>query len=777
MFHSRITLVFWLLFSLPAFAQQPTQTIKGTVLDIASNRPVAFANISIQAVHAFATADSLGSFSIPNIPVGCYSLAITAVAYQAFVMNEILVTSAKETFLNIFLEEKTTNLAEVVIQPKLSKEMPLNATASISAKMLSVEEARRYAGGFDDPARLVSAFAGVSSNIGNNGIIVRGNSPKSLQWKLEGIEISNPNHFADNASFGGGVLSALSSQCLANSDFFTGAFPAEYSNALSGVFDISMRKGSNTQREHTFQIGLTGIDFASEGPFRKNGKASYLFNYRYSTLALMRPLLPENGGNGVKYQDLSFKLNFPTKAAGTFSVWGIGLIDYTGVKAKADTLEWLTPNDRQTQDIGMNMGALGLSHKYFINDKSYIKTIVAATTNGIDFSIKTLQKNGELDPESNVKNNSLNLVFSSLINTKFSAKHTNKTGIVITNMAYHLELNKAVLKDYRSIVNENGSSILATAYSNSTFKFSDMLTLNLGLNAQLFTLNQHYTIEPRAGIKYQFQSNQSFSFAYGLHSRLDRLNYYFAKNAKYGNEAINQKLDFTKAHHWVIGYDLNITENLHLKTEAYFQYLFNVPVIKDSSFSFINLINDWFVNEKLQNTGNGRNYGIDISLDKYLTNGFYYSFTASVFNSEYKAGDQIWRNTRYNRNYVFNFLMGKEWTLGNSKQKTFGINTRFSYQGGDRYSPIDAVASNKIQDVVFNENKAFSSQLTPSFTAHLTLLYRVNKAKTTRELALKILNAGMYHEFYDFRYNYPSQSVQEHREAIIIPNLSYKIEF
>ena len=140
--------------------------------------------------------------------------------------------------------------------------------------MLSVEEASRYAGGFDDPARLVSAFAGVSSNVGNNGISVRGNNPKSLQWKFEGIEISNPNHFADGNVFGGGVLSALSSHNLGNSDFFSGAFPAEYSNALSGVFDMNLRKGNSGKKERTIQIGLTGLDYAEEGPGIKGGKAT-----------------------------------------------------------------------------------------------------------------------------------------------------------------------------------------------------------------------------------------------------------------------------------------------------------------------------------------------------------------------------------------------------------------------------------------------------------------------------------------------------------------------
>ena len=771
--YSKLIFITVFLFSFTVFAQKPTQTVKGVVLDNASNQPIAFASISINSLRVGISSDSEGNFMLPKIPIGSYNISISAVGYEPFAMNEILVTSAKETYLNIFLKEKITTLSEVTVKPKVNKEVPLNTTASVSAKMLSVEEARRYAGGFDDPARLVSSFAGVSSNVGNNGIVVRGNNPNSLQWKFEGIEIPNPNHFADNYTFGGGLLSALSSHSLGNSDFFSGAFPAEYSNALSGVFDMAMRKGNNAKHEHTVQIGLTGLDFASEGPFKKDGKSSYLFNYRYSTLALLRPLLPEGGGNGVEYQDLSFKLNFPTKKAGTFSVWGLGLKDKTGLKAKTDKQDWDDITDKQSTDISLYMRTFGVSHKYFINDKAYIKSTLATTTNGFDFSIENLQDNGSLKPESNVKNISTNLIFSSLINTKFSAKQTNKTGVVLTKMNYNLALNK----NAQSIVDDKGSSVLATAYTNSTFNFSEKFTMNAGLNAQLFTLNNNYTVEPRIGFRYQHQANQSLNFGYGLHSRLERLNYYFAKNKSEGNVAINKNLDFTKSHHFVLGYDLSLSENLHFKAETYYQYLYNVPVIKDSSFSFINLVNDWFFNKKLENTGYGRNYGIDLSLDKYLINGFYYTVTASLFNSEYQGGDKIWRNTRFNRNYVFNFLIGKEWTFGKSNQKTFGVNTRLSYQGGDRYSPINASASTKNQAVVFDETSAFSNQLTPSFTTHLTVVYRLNKPKSTRELALKILNVGQYNEFYEFRYNYKTQSVQEHREAIIIPNLSYKIEF
>jgi len=765
-----------LFLSLSIFAQQPTQSIRGTVIDNASNSPLAFVNIVIQNTNKGTTTDSLGNFLLHNITVGRYNIQVSMMGYEPIILKEIQVTSGKEIFLSISLKETITSLTEVVVKPKVNKEQPLNSTATVSAKMLSVEEAKRYAGGFDDPARLVSAFAGVSSNVSNNAIVVRGNSPQALQWKLEGVEIPNPNHFADLSAFGGGGLTALSSQLLANSDFFSGAMPAEYGNSLSGVFDIFMRKGNNKKAEHTLQVGLLGIDVSSEGPFKKEGKSSYLFNYRYSTLALLEPLLPENAG-GTKYQDLSFKLNFPTKQAGTFSVWGIGLIDKSGAEAKKNSIEWKYDTDKENQNVKQYMGAVGVSHKIFLNKKQFIKSSIATTINALNFSTERINNSLLLSPKNRIDNKNYNLILNSFINSKISSKHTNKSGFVITNMNYDLLLKNAlpIGSPLQTIVAEKGNSNLLSAYSNSTLNLNEKLTINVGINTQFFTLNNHYNIEPRVGVKYQFAPTQSFSLAYGLHSRLERLNYYFVKNN--GGESINKNVDFTKSHHFVLAYDVSLSEFTHLKVETYYQHLFNVPVIADSSFSMINQQNDWFFNGKLQNTGNGKNIGADITFEKYLSQGYYYMITASLFNSHYKGGDNVWRDTRYNRNYTFNFLIGREWKLGKNKQNILGLNARLSYQGGDRYSAINTTLSTQNQDVVFDERNAFNNQVSPAFTSHFTASYKINKKKSAQEIALKIINATQYKEFIGFQFNYQTQKVDEHREAIFIPNLSWKIEF
>ncbi len=771
-----ISIFILLLLSTRLFAQQPTQTIRGTVIDEASNVPLVYAAVGLQNTTIGTTTDSLGNFTLKNVPIGRYDIIVSHIGYSPAMLREIQVTSAKENFLDVTMKATTSTLDEVVIKTKVNKEQPLNSMATVSARMLSVEEAKRYAGGFDDPARLVSAFAGVSSNVGNNAIVVRGNSPQSLQWKLEGVEISNPNHFADVAAFGGGGLTALSTQLLANSDFFSGAMPAEYNNALSGVFDIFMRNGNNQKHEHTFQLGLIGIDAASEGPFSKKSRSSYIFNYRYSTLALLAPLLPANAG-GVRYQDLSFKLNFPTLKAGTFSIWGMGLIDRSGAKAKADIDEWKYNEDRENEDVKQYMGTAGITHKIFLNHRQYLKSTFAVTANGIDLHNEIADSSFNLSPQNVVDNKLYDLVFTSFLNTKFGARHTNKSGFVITNMNYSMLLKNAIMAGMplQTLVSESGSSTLAAAYSNSMININDKITLNMGINGQWFAYNNAWSVEPRAGIKYRFAPKQTLSLAYGLHSRLERLNYYFIKDNQ--NQYVNKKLGFTRAHHLVLGYDISTSEFTHFKVEGYFQQLFDVPVMAGNSFSLINQQNDWFFGGKLQNTGKGRNYGLDVTFEKYLSRGFYYMATASLFNSEYQGDDKVWRNTRYNRNIALNFLTGKEWLLGKNKNRILNLNARLSFQGGDHYSPVNATASVANQSVVFDETRAFSQQYTPAFTSHFTASYKLNKKTTAHEFALKIINLTQYKEYLGFQYNYRTQMVDTQREAVFIPNLSYKIDF
>jgi hypothetical protein len=769
-----------LIMSIHTVKAQSNQVINGIVTDKVTSLPIPFANVSIlnsQPLIGTVT-DSLGVFILSPVATGRYDIEVSFIGYDKKIVREVLVVSGKQTPLAIELEENLTQLDEVVIRPSLDKNKSLNPFAFVSARMLSVEEASRYAGGFDDPARLASAFAGVASNNSNNGIVVRGNAPRYLQWRMEGVEIPSPNHFNDLRSFGGGTLTALSAQMLANSDFLTGAFPAEYSNALSGVFDMNLRKGNTEKTERTFQLGLIGLESSQEGPFKKGGKSSYIFNHRYSTLGLLEPLLPD-GASSITYQDFSFKLSFPINKAGVFSVWGLGLIDGAQNNPKKDSTDRKYYDDSQEDKIRMRTGALGINHKIFLKNKAYLQTVLSATANETDWKTKALDQSEQLVPFSNISNTNWEYALSSFLNNKLGERHTNRTGVRIRFLNYDLKLNRAanIGENPTEIVSATGSSTLSSAFTNSSIFLTSRLKLNLGVTAQHFSLNNNYSIEPRVALTQNIGEKHTLGLAYGLHSRIESLYMYFNNSLSTGEKAVNKNMDFTKAHHLVFSYDWNITDIVHLKVEPYFQQLYDVPVMAGTSFSAVNFQSDWFFAEKLINEGQGRNYGLDITLEKYMSDGFYYMATTSIFESKYKGGDDVWRNSRFNRKYVVNLLAGKEWKVGKHKQNTVNINGRITFQGGDRFSPIDEQATKAKKTIVYDETTAYSVQSDPITNVHLTFAYRKNKAKSSREVALKIVNLTQQPDFFGYQYNFRTGGIDKDVETILLPNLSYKIQF
>lgn len=776
---SLMLIVLLLAVPVKATGRNGTSAIQGRVYDKNSDAELPYATLVLMradSVVASTLTDSAGMYRFNDVAPGRYDLKATYVGYAPSIYRELLATSTHDLIVNVPMSENASMMNEVVVSPHVNKAQPLNSMALTGGRMLAVEEASRYAGGLDDPARLASSFAGVATNVGDNGIVVRGNAPKFLQWRIEDVEVPNPNHFAEIAGFGAGGLAAISSNVIGNSDFFTGAFPAEYGNALSGVFDIKLRSGNNSRHEHAVALGTMGIDVASQGPFKKGAAASYIFNYRYSTLSLMSGFLPE-GAEAMKYQDLSFKINLPTGQAGTFSLWGIGLIDSNGEEPKTNPDEWEYKNDREGWKNNLYMGAAGLAHRISLSEKSYLKTTLAATVSAIRSKGKIVADDEAVVPENSISKTSTNLILNSYVNTKFSTKHTNRSGLTVTGLFYNLNiLDSQIIGEPLAIVSDNkGATALIEAHSNSSFSLGNRWKLNAGVHLQYLALNNKYAIEPRLSASYQLDSQSSVAMAFGMHSRMEMLNYYFTRGEN--GELYNKNLDFTRALHLSLSWQRTFGENLRLLVEPYVQYLYSVPVGKTGSFSFLNIKDEWYIMDELTNLGKGFNYGLDVTFEKYMTKGAYFMFTGSVYNARYKAADGVWRNTRFNRNFLLNGLVGKEWMVGKTKRNMWSANVKLTYMGGDRFSPVDYENSLLNQDVVFDETKAYSSRLSPIFIGHFTVSYRINRKRFSHELAIKMLNATGYSEYFNHAFNYKTQQVDIIRDGVAMPNIYYKIEF
>ena len=660
----------WLL----AYSDGYTQTIRGMVIDGDSEMPIVGANVVVSDTDPLlgASTDINGNFRIEKVPVGRHQLEISSIGYENKTLPNILVGSGKEVVVTIGVAESFVQLEELVIRAK-DQVQPNNHMALVSARSISVDEADRYAATFNDPARMVSALPSVTvGSDDSNEIIVRGNSPRGLLWRMEGIEIPNPNHFTEEGSASGGI-SILSSNVLGNTDFFTGAWPAEYGNAFSGVFDISLRNGNNEKREYTFQAGILGIEAAMEGPFKKGHAASYLLDYRFSTLTILSELVSGLGDENeiLTYQDLSFKTNIPTRKAGTFSLWGIG-----GLSKEEEDFS------NGQQNYHSDMGALGLSHQFSLDDRTYIKSILSLSGTRItDDEDRSFQDgNFFIDNESFKKTSGRVLVS---INRKFNAKHFVSTGVIYNALGFNFSrriqnsFNSPQFQDF-TLFDENGTSGLTQGFVSWKFRLAQNLTMVNGLHYMYFDLSQASSLEPRTSLRWQFKPNQSLSAGFGIHSKIENLQYYFSKsfNPDGTSVQLNRDLDLSKARHYVIGYDNRLMPNLHLKLEAYYQSLYDIPVVDDTNsiFSVINQ-REGYDSMDLENEGTGTNYGVELTLQRFFSNRFYFMVAGSLYDSKYKSKDGINRNTRFNGNFNTNFLLGKNYQVG-KKDNILAFNVR-----------------------------------------------------------------------------------------------------
>ncbi len=771
----------------PAAQPALTQTIRGTVRDNASKTPIPGATVAVLTTNPLkgSSTDADGNFRIEGVPVGRHTLRIASIGYEEQVIPEMLVGSGKEIVLTLGLTESLVQMQEIVVSAaEQDKGVPRNEMATLSARAISVEESKRYAAAINDIARAATSFAGVASPEGtSNEIIIRGNSPRGLLWRLEGVEVPNPNHFGEEGASGGGV-SILSVNMLDNSDFFTGAFPAEYGNALSGVFDIKLRSGNNEKREYAFQAGIMGIDFAAEGPLAKGSRGSYLVNYRYSTLAILNKIGIKIAGDAAPdFQDLSFKINLPTARRGSFSLWGIGGLSNQRESAETDSTRWESRYDRYGYRYLYNMGAAGLTHTLPLDDRTYLESILSYS--GYRSGYRSDSLDNDLAAIRNNRDRFTNGAFraSVQLNRKLNARHTVRTGLIYSGLSFNLYSEARDKDQDNQLVRQldnRGSSGSVQAYGQWKYRITQGLTLNSGLHVLHFALNGNTSVEPRAGLKWQFSPRQSVGAAFGVHSRLESMSTYFAQIplADGGYAQPNRDLALTKARHYVLSYDHQLREDLRLKVETYYQQLYNVPISTDptNAESALNA-EDGFTTDTLASGGKGRNYGLEMTLEKNFTNNYYFLATGSLFNSRYTGADGIERNTRFNGRFITNLTAGKEFKVGRNKNNLIGANLRWTWAGGNRYTPIDLEASRAEGEAVYVENRRYELQASNYYRLDLRVSYRKNRPKASHILSLDLQNATNHLNLFNQYYDEEKGRIETSYHTGLIPILNYRIEF
>ncbi|MCC6371784.1 MAG: TonB-dependent receptor [Bacteroidia bacterium] len=780
-----LTAIYFLALGLNLNAQI-TQTLRGTVLDKVSQTPIPGAVIQLLSSNPANTSlsDGDGKFKLSDVAVGKHTLKVTYLGYKEVLLQNLTLNAGKELVLNVQMEEDITAMEEVEITAKVEKNKPLNEMSAVSTRAFSVEETQKFAAAVNDPGRMATSFAGVvSAGDGGNNISIRGNSPNGLLWRMEGVDIPNPSHFSSVGTSGGGI-SILSAQLLNNSDFSTGAFASEYGNALSGVFDLKLRRGNDQKREYTFQLGLLGLDVSTEGPFKKGYGGSYLINYRYSTLNLLGKIGVPLGDAITNFQDLSFNVFLPTKKLGNFSAFGFGGLSYQINSAKKDSSTWAEDDFyRMSSRFHSNTGAVGLTNTKLFNNQSYLKTVLlfAGTQNGNVISeLQTDLKSYTKLLQEGYDQSKVTL--SSTYTKKLNARSSIRCGGIVNQLNYHLSRKDAFdTTVLRTRIDVKGQTETVQGFFQWNYKFNQKLTTNLGLHYLQLLLNNSWSVEPRASVKYALKPKYSVFAGYGLHSQVQPIGVYFAETTLTDGTKIrpNKNLDLSKAHHFVIGQDWNITDYSHLKTELYYQHLFNVPISsnKASTYSILNAIDGFYTNP-LVNNGLGKNYGLELTYERFLHKNLYYLVSASLYDSKYQAANGKWYNTQFNTNFALTITMGKEWQLSEKrKNRIIGFNFKSVYVGGYRNTPIDLGASKASGETVLVEEKAFENKNPDYFRLDIRVSLKRNYKHLTSTLALDIQNSTNHQNIGGQYFNVNSGTIKYWYQTPLIPILSYRLEF
>ncbi|GBL35272.1 hypothetical protein EMGBS15_08670 [Filimonas sp.] len=778
--------LFFFLALMPAiiFAQNNTQNIRGVVSDKLSQTPLIGASVQITSIQKGATTDTLGRYTLQNIEPNRYEVKVSYSGYKSITIPNVVVTSGKEVILDISMEETFKNLGEVVVKAS-NKGVTINKLASVSARNFSMEEVNRYAGGRSDPARLVANFAGVSApDDSRNDIVIRGNSPVGVLWRIDGMNITNPNHFASVGTTGGAV-SALNTNLLKSSDFFTSAFPAEYGNATAGVFDLGFRNGNNKKRETTLQVGvITGLEATTEGPFSKKSDASYLVGYRYALAGVAQKLGVNIGTTATpSYQDLSFKINSGSTRYGKLSLFGI--LATSTIKIGGGSSNTLYGNGNKV-DFASKIGIAGLNHFIKINKKSFISSTIGINYSSNEQTGYSTDRPTNTDFEkeiNNVAKTSYNI--SSSYNSKINSRLFFKAGIQdeIIGLNLFYKQKERIFEDYKQIWDYNSSTNLAQAFAHIKYNLTEKLTINAGIHAQLFSLNNAKAVEPRVGIIYNATTNSSLNFGYGLHSQMQPINVYFLQSTDANGNAVfnNKNLDFTKSHHFVLGYNIQPSSDWRIKTEIYYQSIYNVPItIFASSYSMLNTGSTFKTDltDSLVNNGTGKNYGLELTIEKFFSKGYYGLFTSSFYSSKYTGSDGVERNTAFNGKYVFNVLAGKEWRIGNTKRNKFSADIKFTNAGGRAYTPIDLTASNATGREQLSTN-AYSNYYENYYRLDIKAGYILNsrKRKIAHTFSLDFQNVTNHKNVFSQSYDDRTQSISTTYQLGFFPNLVYKLQF
>lgn len=765
--------ILWLLLILggafSSFAQS-SSSVKGIVRDAVTKKGVegAVVFLSSKSDSLRTITDAQGRFAITDVKPGRFITSVQSLGFQSD-NQETLVITGKATTVEFNLQEKITELETLTVQAR-----PTN-TQDGGAISLPIEKVMRMPANFFDPVRMLSSYPGVvTANDQANNIVVKGNSPTGLLWRLNGMDIVNPNHLANAGTFNdkptanGGGVNILSAQMLDRTDFYSGAMPARYGNLSAAALDMTIRNGNSTKREYTAQASLIGLDFAAEGPLTKNGRTTYLANARYSTVGLLSQMGVNFGGEAINFQDVSLNVNsLVGDKGGSISLFGFLGVSSNDFKAK-DSSEWEVDKDRFTIGYANETFAVGTRLDLPLKRLSTFSAGVTLSRND-----QVRQANSVVTTKFPLQSSYLDtrrtLVsgFASLTG-KWSSKFNGEVGVMV-NYNRDMIYDKETLPTSTYLLDNERSYVLFQPYGQVSFR-SGKFSAIAGLRYMYSTFDQS-AVDPRLNLQYQLTPHSNIYITGGIISQMLNPGIYLSRPESTGNYSFLRK-QFAELGHMVQ------FQNWKLNSSVYYHYYGDVPVSMntDSNFSALNYI-EGVVSDNLVPVGTGTNRGVALQAERSFVSGYYLLAGASVYRSTYTTFNDIELPTKFDGRYSLMITGGREWTKQvESRNSSFGIHGRLMYLGGLRDTPIDENMSRTTGVTTYN-NDTYGVQLKDYVRVDLRLSWRRDKKNYTRTIALDIQNvAGIRNEAFRYFDTYQGKVVTQYQVGFI-PVLVYRVDF
>ena len=761
-----------LIFTHWAYGQNTlTQTIRGRVLDAVTNAPIPSAMVILSRTNektptVVARYEATnGVFRFEKTAVGRYDVSAQCVGFQTVTLQNVVVETGKETVIDLKMTASTTLLGSFEVRSTTTEIAKIGLAESVNMETL-----QRLPANFNDVARMLTTVAGVSAeNDGANHIAIRGISPSAMQWFLEGAEIVNPNHLSnagtvgDRATQNGGGVSIFSTQVVERADFYKGSTPTGYGNALGGAIDVRFRNGNNERQETNLGLGLIGLDVATEGAFSKKSKASYLVNYRYSTVGLLSKLGVNLGDEETAFQDFSFKMTFPTRKLGDFAIFGMGGVS-ENVFTHKKRADWKTQKDSQDIKFKNQMGAIGATHSISFNKNTNWQTTAALSAlkgNRLAVGLNALEQNVQVFDFNNIHRK---LFVKTQVNHQFRS-NVLSFGMVIKNeFVDNRDSYRTQTARYLNNVSK-GQGMFYMPFADFSSKIGSKWAYSLGLRTTYFSLTENLSIEPTAMLQRQLRKNESLKLTYSRQSQMLPPALYFSSH--YRRVLKKEEFKFTESDNVNLTYEKSLPNDVQLSLTAFGQFYKNVY-----EFGKANGFTSWSVLDNIDDLGyqigvdnKAQTIGIEANIHQNNKNGLFWQINATLFDARYGDGGYK-RALAYNSNFITNVYIGKEWALGSRQNRFLGIGSRTILRGGNQ--PISYNSS------TYSTNQ---SKVANYFRSDLNLYVKRNRKNWSSTLQLDIQNVTnraneQYYYFDSF-----TKKVTPQYQLGLLPNLSYKVSF